>query len=88
MGSYKFDVVMSCGGCSSAITRALNKAKEDPNFGISDFKVDLESQTVVVDDIPIFRSWNLPPLIGSASLKDVEAKIAKTGKTIKSSAEI
>ncbi|TIC26736.1 hypothetical protein E3Q12_00237 [Wallemia mellicola] len=74
MGNYKFDVVMSCGGCSSAITRALNKAKEDPNFGISDFKVDLESQTVVVD--------------GSASLKDVEAKIAKTGKTIKSSAEI
>ncbi|TIB78196.1 hypothetical protein E3Q23_00827 [Wallemia mellicola] len=85
MGSYKIaNTFIRCGGCSSAITRALNKAKEDPNFGISDFKVDLESQTVVVDG----RSWNLPPLIGSASLKDVEAKIAKTGKTIKSSAEI
>ncbi|TIB75199.1 hypothetical protein E3Q24_00055 [Wallemia mellicola] len=78
MGNYKIaNTYIRCGGCSSAITRALNKAKEDPNFGISDFKVDLESQTVVVDG-----------RFGSASLKDVEAKIAKTGKTIKSSAEI
>ncbi|TIA76199.1 hypothetical protein E3P91_00101 [Wallemia ichthyophaga] len=49
MANYKFNVAMSCGGCSGAITRALNKAKEDPNAGIEDFSVDLNAQTVLVN---------------------------------------
>ncbi|EOR04167.1 Metal homeostasis factor atx1 [Wallemia ichthyophaga EXF-994] len=74
MANYKFNVAMSCGGCSGAITRALNKAKEDPNAGIEDFSVDLNAQTVLVN--------------GSASLQDVQARIAKTGKEVRSADQI
>ncbi|KAF8163331.1 hypothetical protein B0H34DRAFT_695043 [Crassisporium funariophilum] len=43
--TYKFDVKMTCSGCSGAITRVLEKAKAD---GVSDFTVNLETQEVIV----------------------------------------
>ncbi|KAJ7774862.1 copper chaperone taha [Mycena metata] len=42
---YKFDVKMTCTGCSGAVTRVLEKAKAD---GVSDFSVNLETQEVLV----------------------------------------
>jgi len=47
MGEYKFDVKMTCGGCSGAVERALSKVQ-----GIT-YDVNLEKQTVVVKgDVP------------------------------------
>ncbi|TFK29970.1 hypothetical protein FA15DRAFT_651534 [Coprinopsis marcescibilis] len=43
--TYKFDVKMTCGGCSGAVTRVLEKAKAD---GVSSFDVSLEKQEVIV----------------------------------------
>ncbi|KAF8798052.1 hypothetical protein BYT27DRAFT_7069992, partial [Phlegmacium glaucopus] len=43
--TYKFDVKMTCGGCSGAITRVLEKAKAE---GVSSFTVDLGTQEVIV----------------------------------------
>ncbi|QRV85778.1 copper chaperone [Ceratobasidium sp. AG-Ba] len=43
--TYKFNVTMTCGGCSGAVTRVLDKAKGN---GISDFQVSLEKQEVIV----------------------------------------
>ncbi|KAJ5160623.1 Metal homeostasis factor ATX1 [Penicillium canariense] len=37
---YKFNVAMSCGGCSGAIERVLKKLE-----GVKSFDVSLESQT-------------------------------------------
>ncbi|KAF9969954.1 Cytosolic copper metallochaperone [Actinomortierella ambigua] len=44
MAQYKYDVTMSCGGCSGAITRVLNKLN-----GVDRFEVSLEKQSVVVE---------------------------------------
>ncbi|KAF9963171.1 ATX1 antioxidant protein 1 [Modicella reniformis] len=44
MSQYKFDVVMSCSGCSGAITRTLSKQD-----GIEKFEVSLENQKVIVE---------------------------------------
>jgi len=41
---YKFDVKMTCAGCSGAVTRALSKAE-----GIINYDVSLENQTVEVE---------------------------------------
>ncbi|KAG8838456.1 Cytosolic copper metallochaperone, partial [Serendipita sp. 411] len=41
--SYEFDVKMTCGGCSGAVSRALGKLD-----GIESYEVDLEKQSVVV----------------------------------------
>ncbi|QRV99844.1 copper chaperone [Ceratobasidium sp. AG-Ba] len=43
--TYKFNVTMTCGGCSGAVTRVLEKAKGN---GVSDFEVSLEKQEVIV----------------------------------------
>ncbi|KAJ6596928.1 hypothetical protein DFH09DRAFT_1133124 [Mycena vulgaris] len=43
--TYKFDVKMTCSGCSGAITRVLEKAKAD---GVSEFSVSLDTQEVLV----------------------------------------
>ncbi|RAH45544.1 copper metallochaperone ATX1 [Aspergillus aculeatinus CBS 121060] len=40
---YKFDVTMSCGGCSGAVERVLKKLD-----GVKSFDVSLESQTATV----------------------------------------
>ncbi|GJJ77958.1 copper chaperone [Entomortierella parvispora] len=44
MTEYKYDVTMSCGGCSGAVTKALNKLE-----GVDKFDVSLEKQRVVVE---------------------------------------
>ncbi|KAF9915475.1 Cytosolic copper metallochaperone, partial [Linnemannia zychae] len=41
---YKYDVTMSCGGCSGAVTRALSKLE-----GVDKFDVSLENQKVTVE---------------------------------------
>jgi len=40
---YKFQVKMTCSGCSGAVNRALSKAE-----GIESYNVDLETQEVLV----------------------------------------
>ncbi|PWN46820.1 putative ATX1-antioxidant protein and metal homeostasis factor, partial [Violaceomyces palustris] len=40
---YKFEVAMSCGGCSGAVTRVLSKLE-----GVESFDVSLEKQEVIV----------------------------------------
>jgi len=67
--TYKFDVKMTCSGCSGAVERALKKAQDDGS-GISTYTVDLKTQEVVVK--------------GTAPYDDVLAKIKKTGKEVRS----
>ncbi|KAF9264656.1 hypothetical protein L218DRAFT_957877 [Marasmius fiardii PR-910] len=43
--NYKFDVKMTCSGCSGAVTRVLERAKAD---GVAEFTVNLETQQVTV----------------------------------------
>ncbi|KAL4913484.1 hypothetical protein BDW62DRAFT_161831 [Aspergillus aurantiobrunneus] len=46
---YKFNVSMSCGGCSGAVERVLKKLD-----GVKSFDVSLDSQTVsVVTDVSV-----------------------------------
>ncbi|SPO47283.1 probable ATX1 - antioxidant protein and metal homeostasis factor [Moesziomyces antarcticus] len=40
---YKFEVVMTCSGCSGAVERVLSKLQ-----GVDSYDVSLESQSVVV----------------------------------------
>ncbi|KDN49021.1 hypothetical protein RSAG8_02374, partial [Rhizoctonia solani AG-8 WAC10335] len=82
--TYKFNVVMTCGGCSGAIERVLKKTKEagGKSFclallplsheykGVSSYDVSLEKQEVLVT--------------GTMPYDDVLAKIKKTGKEVKS----
>ncbi|CUA68075.1 hypothetical protein RSOLAG22IIIB_03313 [Rhizoctonia solani] len=66
--TYKFNVVMTCSGCSGAIERVLKKAKEAG--GVSSYNVDLGKQEVLVT--------------GTSSYDDILTKIKKTGKEVKS----
>ncbi|GMI21098.1 hypothetical protein TeGR_g14191 [Tetraparma gracilis] len=43
----KFDVGMTCGGCSGAVTRILNKIE-----GVKEVKADVETKTVFVKTTP------------------------------------
>ncbi|KAF8910961.1 hypothetical protein CPB84DRAFT_1842231 [Gymnopilus junonius] len=43
--TYKFNVKMTCSGCSGAVSRVLEKAKAD---GVTEYTVDLPTQEVVV----------------------------------------
>ncbi|KAH6663389.1 heavy-metal-associated domain-containing protein [Halenospora varia] len=45
--NYKFDVTMSCGGCSGAVTRVLTKLD-----GVKSFDVSLDTQTATVVAAP------------------------------------
>ncbi|KAJ8589570.1 hypothetical protein M405DRAFT_817718 [Rhizopogon salebrosus TDB-379] len=63
---YQLNVKMSCGGCSGAVTRVLNKAQEGGS--VSSFNVSLETQLVDVT--------------GSIKEEDLVEKIKKTGKEI------
>ncbi|KAI0261663.1 hypothetical protein BC834DRAFT_895348 [Gloeopeniophorella convolvens] len=65
---YKFDVKMTCGGCSGAVTRVLTKAQA--NGGVSAFDVSLEKQEVLVT--------------GTLPFEQVREIIAKTGKEVRS----
>ncbi|KAF9897840.1 Cytosolic copper metallochaperone [Lobosporangium transversale] len=44
MPVYKYDVTMTCSGCSGAVTRVLNKLD-----GVKTFDVSLENQKVIVE---------------------------------------
>ncbi|KAI5899425.1 uncharacterized protein SCHCODRAFT_02481155 [Schizophyllum commune H4-8] len=43
--TYKFNVKMTCTGCSGLVSRALHRAKGD---GVRAFTVDLDRQEVIV----------------------------------------
>ncbi|KAG7092483.1 hypothetical protein E1B28_008835 [Marasmius oreades] len=68
--TYQFDVKMTCGGCSGAIERVLQKAKDANTVDELDFSVNLESQLVTV-------KTTLP-------YDDILARIKKTGKEVRS----
>jgi len=46
---YKFDITMTCSGCSGAVERVLKKTE-----GLSSYNVDLAGQTadVYTDEVP------------------------------------
>ncbi|KAF1986617.1 hypothetical protein K402DRAFT_332172 [Aulographum hederae CBS 113979] len=66
--TYKFNVAMSCGGCSGAVTRVLTKLD-----GVKSFDVSLDSQTaeVITND-------------DSLTFDTVLKTIKKTGKKVNS----
>ncbi|KAF5377057.1 hypothetical protein D9757_007742 [Collybiopsis confluens] len=70
--TYKFDVKMTCGGCSGAVTRVLEKAK--PLGEVNEFTVSLEKQEVIVKS-------NRP-------IETILEKIKKTGKEVRSGVEV
>lgn len=63
---YQLNVKMTCGGCSGAITRVLNKAQQEGS--VSSFDVNLETQLVNVS--------------GPIEEDVLVEKIRKTGKQI------
>lgn len=81
---YKFNVTMTCGGCSGAVERVLKKLEgmdyppamlpptnsQDP--GVKSFDVNLEAQTANITADP------------ALSYDTVLATIKKTGKTVNS----
>ena len=84
---YKFNVSMSCGGCSGAVERVLKKLEGTNNIvlftpsqlvanstilGVKSFDVNLDSQTALVSTEP------------TVSYETVLATIKKTGKTVHS----
>lgn len=80
---YEFSVAMSCGGCSGAVTRVLNKlegtyAAVPPcllytltSVGVEKFDVSLETQKVVVETVD-----------ASLTYDRVLNAIGKTGKKV------
>lgn len=80
---YKFNVSMSCGGCSGAIERVLKRLEgmgylvphgglSLMSLGVKSFDVNLDSQTALVTTEP------------TVSYDTVLATIKKTGKTVNS----
>ncbi|KAH7046842.1 putative ATX1-antioxidant protein and metal homeostasis factor [Linnemannia elongata] len=51
MTQYKYDVTMSCGGCSGAVTKALTNLE-----GVDKFDVSLEAQKVTVESATLSES--------------------------------
>lgn len=43
--TYQYEVKMTCGGCSGAVSRALDKLKGQ---GVESYEVSLEKQEVIV----------------------------------------
>ncbi|KAK9375569.1 uncharacterized protein V1513DRAFT_24521 [Lipomyces chichibuensis] len=64
---YQFNVAMSCSGCSGAVNRVLSKLE-----GVSDIKITLEDQKVVVKTND------------NVSYDDVLNQIKKSGKQVRS----
>jgi copper chaperone len=65
--TYKFDVKMTCSGCSGAVTRVLEKGK--PTGDVNDYSVNLETQEVIVKS--------------SKPYEDILSRIKKTGKEVR-----
>ncbi|KIM58911.1 hypothetical protein SCLCIDRAFT_1218263 [Scleroderma citrinum Foug A] len=74
MPIYKFNVKMTCGGCSGAVTRALDKFKREEPEKIDSFDVDLDKQLVTVT--------------AKADYGTVLERIKKTGKQVISGEEV
>jgi len=72
--TYKFDVKMTCGGCSGAVTRVLQKLQSQDDGGVTSYEVSLEKQEVIVK--------------GSTDYNTVYETIKKTGKEIRSGVTI
>ncbi|KAG0046901.1 Cytosolic copper metallochaperone [Gryganskiella cystojenkinii] len=53
MTTFVYDVTMTCGGCSGAVTRVLNKLQGVEKFDVSldTQKVTVESSTLTQDEI-------------------------------------
>ncbi|KPI36791.1 Metal homeostasis factor ATX1 [Cyphellophora attinorum] len=69
--NYKFNVTMTCGGCSGAVERVLKKTE-----GIKSYTVSLDDQTAMITTDS--SATNAPDY---ATLLE---KIKKTGKTVNS----
>ncbi|KAI6005607.1 hypothetical protein EDD15DRAFT_2154532, partial [Pisolithus albus] len=67
--TYQYEVKMTCGGCSGAVSRALDKLKDQA--GVESYEVSLEKQEVTVR--------------GTATYDFVLEKIKKTGKEVSAS---
>ncbi|KAF8522270.1 hypothetical protein BU17DRAFT_44976 [Hysterangium stoloniferum] len=65
--NYKFDVKMTCSGCSGAVTRVLQRL-QDQDEGVTSYEVNLEKQEVLVK--------------GSIDYETLLEKIKKTGKEV------
>ncbi|KAK9779245.1 putative Metal homeostasis factor atx1 [Seiridium cardinale] len=81
--TYKFNVSMSCGGCSGAVDRVLKKLDGPPNYdgqaadpgrhlGVESYDVSLEKQEATVIAQP------------QLDYETVLKTIKKTGKTVNS----
>ncbi|KAI7829836.1 copper transport protein ATOX1-like protein [Gamsiella multidivaricata] len=68
MPVYKYDVTMTCSGCSGAVTRVLNKLKDAGS--VEQFDVSLETQKVTVESEKLSEA-------------DILQTIQKTGKAAK-----
>ncbi|KAJ2658354.1 Cytosolic copper metallochaperone [Coemansia sp. RSA 1199] len=83
MSKFEFNVVMSCGGCSKAVGKALEKAE------VSNVDISLEKQTVVIEDSPALFSDEVKEagLITDKEIYDFKYNklletIKKTGKKV------
>ncbi|KAG0366126.1 Cytosolic copper metallochaperone [Gamsiella multidivaricata] len=76
MPVYKYDVTMTCSGCSGAVTRVLNKLKDAGS--VEQFDVSLETQKVTVE------SEKLSEVSRRRQMRaDILQTIQKTGKAAK-----
>ncbi|KAF9401790.1 hypothetical protein BGX21_000584 [Mortierella sp. AD011] len=59
MPVYKYDVTMTCTGCSGAVTRVLSKLEGVNKFDVSleNQKVTVESETLSEDAVKAFAEW-------------------------------
>ncbi|KAF9111963.1 Cytosolic copper metallochaperone [Mortierella sp. AM989] len=69
MTEYKYDVTMSCGGCSGAVIKTL--AKVD---GIEKFDVSLADQKVTVESSTLSEAEILAVIQGSGKIAKVASQ--------------
>lgn len=85
--TYKFDIAMSCGGCSGAVERVLKKLDGEPTLPMHPVPCGRKA-----DCFPGVKSYNVSLETQSAEIvtedslnyETVLEKIKKTGKTVKS----
>ncbi|GAC75787.1 copper chaperone [Moesziomyces antarcticus T-34] len=89
---YKFDVVMTCSGCSGAVERVLSKLQGRPLPLHRPCRLDTRSHALLpfawmqgVDSYDVSLESQSVVVRGSAPFDTVLEKIKKTGKEVKSS---
>jgi copper chaperone len=88
--NYKFDIAMSCGGCSGAVERVLKKLDGEP--ALSQIPQRPWPIHLLITMFPGVKSYNVSLETQSADIVTEESldydtvleKIKKTGKTVKS----